>query len=459
VHVASTLFASLLFLTGVAAAVPDPNLYSLDSADYTDPRQYYFLAPSLDRVEVVSLAESIHMTHEFPLIRIGMVRFMNENLGFHLLALEGSPEDLWVTQDQFLGSPDSGTSQAMAGIFGLWNTPEMEQLFRYEAATWSTSNSLYLTAYDIQPGMGSGTQGVRVFQLLLERLRTYSAPPADFDEEKWMDAVGRLASGCSSYRPSDEAMVAGAIDSLQRWIDAAAPEVEKRYPNLPHAAVLRLIPTNMRASLSLCKVVGSGTRDWQIYKRTRDTQAAQFALALKKSAPGGRLMLWAHISHLFYDDDKDSTSVGEILHSTLGDGLYTLGTFALGGGTMMLFDDTKDDVGYAFVKGVAPVPGCKPACFVEMLGTTNPLLLTRQPVWFESRLEQMILAKNFDAIVWVERIHAPDMPLARLLIFSGVHYWRQLLAAGLVILFGLILSAAWMVRRWVLRRRNSVFVG
>ena len=307
----------LLFLTGAEAA-PQPNLRSIDSADYADSRQYGFLTPILNKVEVLSLAESIHMTHEFPLIRIGMVRYLNENLGFHTLALEGSPEDLWVTQDEFLASPDKGVSQAMAGIFGLWNTPEMEQLFRYESATWSTSHPLYLTAYDIQPGTGDGTQGLRVFQMLLERLRTYSPPPPDFDEGKWLHAVGLLTSACAGYRPSDEAMVGSAIDSIERWITAAAPNVEKRYLNLPHAAMVRLIPTNLRASLSLCKVVNSPKRDWRLYKRTRDTLAARFVLALKTSAPGGKLMLWAHNSHLFYDDAKESTSVGEILHSMLG---------------------------------------------------------------------------------------------------------------------------------------------
>ncbi len=86
-------------------------------------------------------------------------------------------------------------------------------------------------------------------------------------------------------------------------------------------------------------------------------------------------MLWAQqVSHLFYDDAKNFTSVGEILHSLLGRRLYTLATFALGaGGTQrQLFDDTKDDVGYTFVRGAKPVPQCKPACFVDMQGTTDP---------------------------------------------------------------------------------------
>jgi hypothetical protein len=127
--------------------------------------------------------------------------------------------------------------------------------------------------------------------------------------------------------------VAGLIEELQgggsgggRTHDDAWPartihEGNCRYtiPSAPDPdAPLRLIPANLRASLAPCKVVGSGTRDWRLYKMTRDTLAARFALVLKDSAPGGKLMLWAHNSHLFYDDAKESTSVGEILHSMLG---------------------------------------------------------------------------------------------------------------------------------------------
>jgi hypothetical protein len=167
-------------------------------------------------------------------------------------------------------------------------------------------------------------------------------------------------------------------------------------------------------------------------------------------------MLWAHVSHLFYDDAKNFTSVGEILHSLLGPRLYTLATFALGGGTMVLFDDTKDDVGYTVVRGAKPVPQCKPACFVDMQGTTDPSLLTPQPVWFEAGIEQLTLAKNFDGIVWVERIHPPGMPFLRLLFFSGMHYWRQLLGGALTILLALIFSTGWFVRRRIVRRRTLV---
>jgi len=81
-------------------------------------------------------------------------------------------------------------------------------------------------------------------------------------------------------------------------------------------------------------------------------------------------MLWAHVSHLFYDDAKDSTSVGEILHSLLD--RSSTHWLPSPGGHIMLFNDTNDDIGYAFVRGNGGalksdlLVHCKPACFVDM---------------------------------------------------------------------------------------------
>ena len=106
-----------------------PAAHAMDIADGADPAQYAFLSSVLKDAEVVSLAESIHMTHEFPSARIGMVRWMNEHLGFRMLAIEGSPEDLWVSQDAFLRDP-ANLAESTSGVFGVWNTTEMRAAFR-----------------------------------------------------------------------------------------------------------------------------------------------------------------------------------------------------------------------------------------------------------------------------------------------------------------------------------------
>jgi hypothetical protein len=120
----------------------------------------------------------------------------------------------------------------------------------------------------------------------------------------------------------------------------------------------------------------------------------------------------------------------------------------------MLFDDTKDDIGYAFVRGndgplkSSLIAQCTPACFVDMRDSSDPLVLGRQPVWSEAGIQQMSPAKNFDGIVWVANVHPPEMPLARTLMLSGLHYHQQLRWIGFGILAALAVLVVWRIRRW-----------
>jgi erythromycin esterase-like protein len=456
--------AVLLVLAGPwaqAARAQAPAAHAIDIADNADPAQYAFLSSVLKGAEVVSLAESIHMTHEFPPARIGMVRWMNEHLGFRLLAIEGSPEDLWVSQDAFLRDP-TDLAESTSGLFGVWNTAEMRQLFAYEASTWRTDHPLYITAYDIQPGTGRESHGARVFQLLAQRLAQYAPAPAGFDAAAWTGELGSLSMGCGEFKPGDAVKIEADIATLQGWIDRAAPNVEAAFPGVPHAAALRLVPENLRASLALCQgYVGGGASGANLYKPTRDRNAARFALRLRETAPGQRLMLWAHVSHLFYDAEGGSTSVGEILHAALGPRLYTIGAFAESGGTIMLISDWNDIIGYGRVWGVSGAlkrdldAGCAETCFFDLRDAGAGAAVTQpERVWFEARPERMTLAKDFDGIIWVRQVHPPQMPFAELLAWCTPRYW-QWLAVRLLALLVVGAGAIWIAIRISRRRRMA----
>jgi erythromycin esterase len=454
--------ALLLLLAGAgaqAARAQTPAAHALDIADGADPAQYAFLSSVLKDAEVVSLAESIHMTHEFPPARIGMVRWMNEHLGFGLLAIEGSPEDLWVSQDAFLRDP-TDLPESTSGLFGVWNTAEMRRLFAYEARTWHTDHPLYITAYDIQPGTGRESHGVHVFQLLAQRLAQYAPAPTGFDTAAWARELGSLSMGCSEFKPGDAGKIEADVAMLQGWIDRAAPSVDATFPGLPHGAALRMVPENLRASLALCQgYVSGGASGAILYKPTRDRNAAQFALRLQEIAPGQRLMLWAHVSHLFYDAEGGSTSVGEILHRALGPRLYTIGAFAESGGTIMLFSDWNDIIGYGRIWGVSGAlkreldAGCAEICFFDLRDVAAGSAVT-QPrwVWFEALPKRMTLAKDFDGIIWVRHVHPPQMPLPELLAWCTPRYWRWLAALALLV----FVLCAGLGARWIVRRGRAV---
>ena len=407
-----------------------------------DDGQYAFLTPLLSNVEVVSLPESIHITHEFPVARLGIVRWINQNSGYSVLAFEGSPEDVWISQDDFLRNP-SNLADSTSGLFGIWNSDEMRSIFAYERSTWSSNHPLYITAYDIQPGTGKGSPGARVFGLLQEHLAEYAPPPSVFNVAAWEAALTPLTSACSSYKSSDDGQAEQAIELLERWIVIAAPKVETAYPNLPmHAQALRLIPQNLRESLALCQAVGGtegARRNWPTYKQTRDRLAAQYALSLKMASPNRKLILWAHFSHLSYDADGNSTSVGEILHQTLGPRLYTIGTFALGGGTIVLFSDVDDDVGYTRLYGISRglktflSQRCSEACFTDLRSLPpESAMAGSQRLWIEMSPQTVPLAKDVDAAIWVENVHPARLRLPLFFILSGKHYVRP--AVGILVL-------------------------
>jgi erythromycin esterase-like protein len=461
------LVASILVLLavigGVAARQQSPPLkiHSLDANDLASATQWQFLASGLQDIDVVALPEPIHMTHEFPIVRLGIIKFLNERMGFHVLGMEGSLVDAWATQDRFLASSKSeqDAADAQLALFPLWNTPEIRQLFQYEAASWGTPTPLYVTAYDVQPGVGKGTNGVDAFRLLADRLATYSPPPASLQLDSWLSHVRLLTGGCKEFKPADIPAITGAIDLLASWIATAGPAVAARFPNVPpHAESLKRLPTNLRGSLALCS--GLAASPSANYKALRDREGAAFAETLREMTATKKLMLWAHWSHLAYDDPAAGLSVGRELRQKLGTRLYTILPVAERGSAIVIFPSrgSDEDIGVRWMR-----PGSDQfSKRMRALSSTSFFLDLRDPavrndaafagnqsVWIESRLAPLSLLKNTDAIVWLERIGPPQLPLPVLLILGGMHYrWTLALSASLVVVLGL--SA--MVWRWRKRR-------
>jgi erythromycin esterase-like protein len=462
---ALTLAISISLSGRQTSSTVAPEIHPIDSKNYTDPNQFAFLSNTLKGVEVVSLGESIHMTHEFPLVRLGIIRYLNENMGFQVLAMEGSTEDIWVAQDRFLNSARTldDAKDAQSGLFMLWNTPEVRQVFEYESASWTSANPLYLTAYDVQPGTGHGSQGADVFRQLAERLKTYAPAPNGLDLSQWMSDISRLVDNCDHFQSSDQLRADKAIQDLQRWIEIAAPEAQKRFPQVPHAIAMSLIPENLRARRQLCT-------DWSAdaqhdYGAHRDPIAAQYTLELRAAIPGQKVMLWAHINHLFHDAEHYHVSTGEILRRALGTRLYTVGAFPEGGGAIPIFvgrNGENEDTGYTRVhsdQGALAERLSRLSSrdyFLDFRQTgiaagSDPAFVSPQLIWFEEQNVPLAIARDFDGIIWIKKIHAPDWPLVLLMMFSGRHYISELIGVGFLLICGIV----FLIIRGIQRRKRT----
>jgi erythromycin esterase-like protein len=458
-------FAAVALLGSLALGSQQvESVYPIDSKDYTNPGQFTFLGSILKDVEVVSLAESIHMTHEFPLLRLGMVRYLNENLGIHVLVMEGSAPDVWTAQDRFLNSPRMAkdAKAALGGFFGLWNTSEMRKLMEYEAASWQSLQPLYIAGYDVQAGNGRGSHGIEVFRQLIERLSTYVAPPVDFDSAQWMDNIKPLVG--TDYDPSQHASVEAGLHTLEEWIVRAAPQIEKRFPNVPHAQALRLIPDNLRTVLEFRDDLAKPSS--QGYKGLRDIHAGGYVLQMKKAVAGQKLMLWAHVSHLHNDDGQGPASVGAILHRSLGPRLYTIAPFAESGGAILIYSGSNEHIGYGRVHGAHGDLGQrlsglgKQDYFLDLrslpaASSADPVFRTAQPLWVEAWQQRLNITREFDGIVWIKTVHAPDFT-PFVLFVSMIHYRNALLITGIGLVLATALLPTYLVLRWRKRRRNAI---
>ena len=187
--------------------------------------------------------------------------------------------------------------------------------------------------------------------------------------------------------------------------------------------------------------------------------SAQYGLLVKETAPRQKLILWAHWSHLSYDSSGTNTSVGELLHQALGARLYSIATFAIGGGTIALFSDVNDDIGYTRVRGVSKSvrsfinDSCSEVCFTDLrhLPPGSPLAIT-QTLWIEAGDYDVRLASDVDGVIWVKHVHSPQLPLRLFVVFSGKHYVPHV--SALLVIFAVLL--VWLACKRIRRSRKQL---
>jgi len=177
---------------------------------------------------------------------------------------------------------------------------------------------------------------------------------------------------------------------------------------------------------------------------------------LRAISVGNKLMLWAHWSHLTYDEPAARISVGLELRHKLGTRLYTILPLAERGTAIVIFPNraSDDDIGFGWVRS-----GSDPFAKLMLALSPSPFFLDlqdpavknhdafvgEQSVWVESRAVRLPLTRNTDAIVWVKHVSPPDLSLPLLVMLGGMHYSRTVAVCALL-LMALSLSA--LVRRW-----------
>ncbi len=118
---------------------------SLFSDDFSDLQ---FLKPLLAGKRIVQLGESSHGAAEMNWMKVRLIKFLHQEMGFDVVAFESSMSDC-EQADRMVGSAPTGKVQAR-GLMWQWYTPEVGTLFDYLEATRKTASPLTLAGFDTQ---------------------------------------------------------------------------------------------------------------------------------------------------------------------------------------------------------------------------------------------------------------------------------------------------------------------
>jgi erythromycin esterase len=458
-----------------ADSSPAPVTHAVDSSapsGAAPPADY--LDRYVDGRSIIQLGESIHVTEEFPRVRLQLVRRLHERHGFDVLAFEGSALGAWLAQDHLYRSRDQPAAAARRAQelawFGLWQTRPMLEVMDYVASTLDTPSPLYLASFDIQPGISRafGGSAPRALDALFEALKAYAPPDDAAAPERWRDTIAPLLRCSRSAPPKSVAErqdAEGAVAALKVWLDRAGPSVASLRGE-QHARALADIPTSLGASIELCwRVQGGATRT---YQESRDALNAQRALDLRdRVSLSHKLMLWAHHSHINYNTaGKNPASMGQHLHERLGDELYSVGLFAGEGQALEIREGELIEVA---PRQIAPTRDYGVESLLASIAGGSYFLdlapLRTNAAWLEPlRARQEVLgrshiipARDFDAAVFVREVHA-----ARLLMLSPgldrlLHMYGWLLDHVVAVSVASAGLLGAIVHRW--RRRRRVRIG
>jgi hypothetical protein len=98
---------------------------------------------------------------------------------------------------------------------------------------------------------------------------------------------------------------------------------------------------------------------------------------------------------------------------------------------------------------------CPGDCFLDLRGTDDRLFADSHPVFIEAYPQPMALARDFDGMVWIKKVHAPDIPLAAIFYMGTLAYWRPPFVYFIAILLALVIFVVFRKLRRPVRRSEN----
>jgi erythromycin esterase len=285
--------------TAVPIAGDDPGL-SLDD-----------LAPLrgiVGTAHVVALGEGSHGTAEFFNMKHRMLRFLVEQMGFTVFAMEANWSDAQAVDD-YIKTGHGSARAALDGLgFWTWDTQEVLDLIEWMRsynAVPGTHPQLSFAGFDLQAPAGAA-------RIVVDYARRYDSSDVPKIEHDYACFSGSFAQASQS----------GSVGATCRAsVEAVAALLDAKRSHLVKASTTDafLVARNAADVVEQAETVNAGLLD-------RDAAMAKdVEWLVRERYPGQKIVLWAHNGHVAVSPGLSYETMGSHLRKSFGADMLVFG--------------------------------------------------------------------------------------------------------------------------------------
>ncbi|MCD4745414.1 MAG: erythromycin esterase family protein, partial [Bacteroidales bacterium] len=389
------------------------DIRSLTSENFEDLK---CLKQYLNGKSLVQLGESSHGTKEYNQIKVRLIKFLHEEMGFDVIAFESGFFECYYTYKNL--NNYTAKEALNNSIFKfVWGTEEVLELFEYIEQTQSTEHPLILTGFDCQRSGANYDKRPDVLFDMLSKIDTlYAEDVLTFDHYV-------LTTGLYNYNylVSNEDSIKSKYLEIISTIDQHIVQLINYYPDQEHYPIFIKQSINSTLAEVMHRIAYYENNGVEQYFVRDSAMAANISFLKEELFPDKKIIIWAHNYHIAHDPDhqawySNAKNMGNWLVEKYRDELYTIGLYMLRG-------KTRTDYDWSIIDVELPTTSYslesilyherKKYLFVDVLNhhysEGNKWMyytITAKSSGFAD--EEMIIKDEYDGIIFIDTSSVPD---------------------------------------------------
>lgn len=311
------------------------NAYSVRSLTAESYADLQFFQDALKAKRIVQLGESSHGVKEFNNSKVRLVKFLHQEMNFNVVAFESSVFACYETDRRLKKEMISAPAAMKNGIFDVWHTREVLELFRYILHTYQTDRPLKLAGFDVQHinSFGPFARSQLLFDVIASIDSSYAETVYELDSTHY-EYRQFINNEFFNYLETQQDKVTKAYYDLVDFLVKNETKIIERYSG-PITDYFISLQIAQSIPLDLVQIELFSADPVKSFSERDKGMAENFEILAQKIYPKEKIIVWAHNYHIMHDLEaartgtvlQGSKSMGSFLLSKFKEELYTIGFF------------------------------------------------------------------------------------------------------------------------------------